>query len=320
MKRKTFFLFLSLIFIVFSFGCVSNGGSQEEAEASYVVAKFPINGTILINGNPGSSASLVSGEPLEISLKFKNSGDQTMYDLTGISTGCLEEVSKSAAADLLEPNAQQFFSWSFKALDLQSSSKISCPQALRLCYETEADGVVQIVLVPENWNSEFPIPSSTYTSDVLSLGFQLGAVRVLKEGDNNFTGKLIIMNVGPGWVDYANYSKYGARADGSPALGINLLKNLTLKIATEDSGIVIKKVFDEPVNEKETVIDTTQIGKDKEYLLRLIQGRELDIPIKFEVKDPSKYQSTPVIETLQIEIHHGYCIDVGSVDITMTGR
>jgi len=324
MKTKNLFIFL-LIFLAFVFGCV---GGPAETKATTEVATGPINGTVLLNGNPGNVLNLVSGQIAEISLDMRNVGVTEMKNIEARLIGCLparegsEEIAKEES---LSPNERTFLSWSVQALELGQSEIINCQDILRVCYDTESKGIREIKFLPEAWTGEQEVAHSSTTSDVLDFKYSIGTFRVLKSGENILSGTIKIENVGPGWVDYMNRSRL--LRDGKPALKMNHLKSLNITISGE--GVKFISISDLKGNDltpyltnngRTIYLSIDQIDENYDYLLKLIQGKELYLKFQLEVTDPDLFQDSPITRTLSIEADHGYCIDVATITVKMRGR
>ena len=315
-KLSFFFIFISLFSLAFTFGCLDNGLSFDGSSS---FGKGQINGTVLLNGKAGTTLNLVSEQNSQIGFKIKNVGQKEMTNVTGRLIGCLPSENEEgeeiiATEEVIPPNGQSFLVWDVEALKLSQSEELTCFDIIRICYNYESTGLTELKFVPEDYSGEPEVANTADGSDMLDYEFQFGTTRVLEDG-NEVNGAIYLRNNGAGWIDYTNYNNNKK---------INHLTKLNLAISGE--GVGFSQIGDkeiEPIEKNLTFsLDTESdnyVGKDYEYLLKFVQGKEDYIRTEMKVNEPDLFQDSPETRTLTVTAEHGYCVDVATVAINMRG-
>jgi hypothetical protein len=331
--NKAFFAFLILFLLVFVLGCINVGGGGGQvgpATSSAKITKGILNATVLINGVETISVPLTSQQIAEIGVKLRNIGSDKITNVTGKMYGCLNDTTDGANAKSAElrPNEETYLSWRLQAPTMGQSERLTCPVIMRICFDYITDGYTDIVTLPEDYSGVPPIANIYVTKDLLDMTFDIGTLRIINRADANIvTGNLIISNIGPGWVDYVNYP-------ANSGLEMNKIRSINLTLASKDNGLFINEINEVKKstlenagwltsNGKTIMISsaTTRVGNTSyDYLLEMIGGKELRWRMTFDVKDPSVYQNETSLETLNVVVDHGYCIDIASIDAVLSGR
>jgi len=317
--NKNFFYFLLIFSLILILGCI--GGGQQQAtpnETSGQFSKGTFSAKVIVNGQTTNTMTLLSQQSAQIGLQIQNVGGSDLKNVKAILVGCAEGVVHKDKANITA-GAQDFFSWTVTAQSLSQSEIINCPTTIRVCYDRISRGYTELKFIPEDYLDVPEPPNSFSDSDVLATTFNIGVTRVLTNISNDFSSTITISNIGQGWVDYANYT-------GS--LSLNTLRKLTINISSPN--VVITKLRDALVpvrniteisgsNWTAVVLNASTAGPDIS-LLKLVQGNELYLPIRLNVTNANPYQSAPITETLNVEIDHGYCLDLATIQVTLRGR
>lgn len=308
----------SLIFIL---GCnfPGGGGGSNVSAATGEVSKGTFNASILVNGMGTSTMSLLSEQSAQIGLQIKNIGSSDLKDVKALLIGCIEGKPNKDNITVMYPNTADYLSWTVQAPPLSQSEVINCPLTIRICYDKNSSGYTELKFIPDQY-TEAPEPANSFSdSDVLSISFNFPVIRVLNTSANDITGSLTITNIGPGWVDYSNYSVY-------PNLSINTIKSLTINLSANKVAITkLRDISGSDLSKwlsnggKLLTLTTKNAGSDIS-LLKLVQGKELYLPLRLNVTNASIYQSAPKTELLDVTIEHGYCLDIATIQTTLRGR
>jgi hypothetical protein len=307
--NKNFFYFLIIFSLILILGCI--GGGQQQAtsnETSGQFSKGTFSAKVIVNGQNTNMMTLLSQQSAQIGLQIQNVGGSDLKNVKAILVGCAEGVVHKDKANITA-GGQDFFSWTVTAPSLSQSEIINCPTTIRVCYDRISRGYTELKFIPEDYLDTPEPPNSYSDSDVLATTFNIGVTRVLKNGPNDFSGAITISNIGPGWVDYVTYTE---------GLSINTLRKLTINISSPN--VAITKLRDEPGNYGSTFVLDAATAGSKISLLKLVQGNELYLPIRLNVTNANPYQSAPITETLNVEIDHGYCLDLATIQVTLRGR
>jgi len=317
-----------LFSLVFIFGCISGPSDQTNVnESTGEVAKGTFSANILVNGKGTDTISLLSQQSAQIGLQIRNSGDSELKNVKALVVGCIDGVATKNNASIITVGGQDYFSWTVTAPSLSQSEVINCPITIRVCYDKVSKGYTELKFIPEQY-TEAPEPPTSYSdSDVLSLSFNFPVIRVLcnttgstcnvNPNANEISGSLTITNIGPGWIDYTNYST-------SEGLAINTIRGLRINVTADKVKIIklrdVSGLRGWLSNEDRTLNLTTSKAGTEISLLRLVQGKDLYLPIRLNVTDSLIYQSEPKTETLNVEVDHGYCVDLAQLSATLRGR
>ncbi|MCD6575541.1 MAG: hypothetical protein J7K73_00065 [Nanoarchaeota archaeon] len=312
MNKKALLAFSLLFLLALTFGCI--GGKKEEGSGEQGVGT--LNATILVNGVKTNTLNLVSNQNAQIGIKIKNTGVNPIENVTGRILGCLE--AEDAYVDEILPNNQRYMSWDVRAPEMGEGERINCPTTIRICFDYNSKGYTDLVFIPGDYNDVPPSPSRYVSSDFLDIAYNFGVDRVIPDSDENtLSGQIIIKNVGPGWVDYINYSNN---------LSLNTIRKINITLIgdnieiTKFGGLSKSELGDWLSDDgKSLVITSDNVGEYK-YLLKLIQGKELFLKMNIEPTNPAAFQESTKIYQLRTEINHGYCIDIATLDTTLRGR
>ena len=308
--NKNFFYFLLIFSLILILGCI-DGGQQQQPTSNETVGQFSkgtFSAKVIVNGQSTNMMTLLSQQSAQIGLQIQNVGGSDIKNVKAILVGCVEGTVHKDKANITA-GSQDFFSWTVTAPPLSQSELINCPTTIRVCYDRISRGYTELKFIPDAYLDAPEPPNSFSDSDVLATTFNIGVTRVLNNSPNDFSGTITISNIGPGWVDYVSYT------DG---LSINTLRKLTINVSS--SNVVITKLRDTPGNYGSSfVLDATTAGSNIS-LLKLVQGNELYLPIRLNVTNSNPYQSAPITETLNVEIDHGYCLDLATIQVTLRGR
>jgi len=85
-------------------------------------------------------------------------------------------------------------------------------------------------------------------------------------------------------------------------------------------NVVITKLRDLPINPTGTFVLEAASAGTSISLLKLVQGNELYLPIRLNVTNAAAFQTAPITETLNVEIDHGYCLDLATIQVSLRGR
>ena len=312
MDRRLFVFFL-LFLLVLSFGCT--GGSKEKPHQQNTGS---LNATVLVNGIQSDTLSLVSNQNAQIGVNLKNNGVRTLFNVTGRLLGCLE-ANDSNISEIL-PNTKNYLSWDVKAPEMGEGETMNCPTTIRICFNYTSKGYTDIVFVPENYNDIPPASSSTSSSDYFNFNYKFGVNRVINNSnDNTFSGEIYLKNIGPGWVDYVNYSN---------GLSMNMLRSINLTLIGDNLEIVKFGGLNQSTlqsngwlrnNNKTLNINSSNVDSYG-YLIKLIQGKELFDKMTLNVTNSHAFQDSTYIAGLKTEVNHGYCIDVATLNTQLSGR
>jgi hypothetical protein len=252
-------------------------------------------------------------------VNLKNNGIRTMTNVTGKLLGCLD--ANDSHVDEILPNTKNYLNWDVKAPEMGEGETMNCPTTLRICFDYISKGYTDLIFLPENYSDVPPSPGSTSSSDYLNFGYKFGVNRVISgSNDNTFSGEIYIRNIGPGWVDYANYSN---------GLSMNTLRSINLTLVGDNLEIVKFGGLNQPTlhskgwltnNNKTLMITTSKNIENYGYLIKLIQGKELFDKITLNVTDSSAFQDNSYIASLKTEVNHGYCIDAATINTRLSGR
>ena len=313
MNKKILFAFSLLFLLALSLGCIGgNKNSNNNAQAT----SGTLNATILINGVQRNNMVLVSEQNAQIGLKLKNNGNEPIENVTGRVLGCLN--SSDAFTEEVLPHTQKYLSWDVKAPELGEGEKINCPTTIRICFDYTTKGYTDLVFVPEDYNEAPPSPSHTVSGDYLGINYKFGVARVMKQGDNEMNGEITINNIGDGWVDYINYTN---------GMSLNTLRKVNITLIGDNiaiskfGGLDQSELSNWLSNDKKTLILTADNTKEGySYLTKLVQGKSLFLKLNINVTNPDSFQDGTKIYQLRTEINYGYCIDIATLDTTLSGR
>ena len=56
------------------------------------------------------------------------------------------------------------------------------------------------------------------------------------------------------------------------------------------------------------------------YMLRMVQGREINSRVVLNVVSPDAFQKGVEVGTFETEIEHGYCMDIATINTVLRGR
>ena len=311
-KYSFIFVFFLMFLVAFSMGCIGGENKQKNVTNS-------LNTQVLVNGIQTDKIHLVSGQSVQIGVKIKNEGNSKIENLTGRVLGCLSSGDRLPQKQELTPNSEVYLSWDIKAPQMGEGETINCPTTIRICFETETKGYTDLVFLPEDYSEEPPVAHKESFSDFLKFDYNFGVMRVIdstEEGKNTFSGNIYLTNVGNGWVDYISYKNN---------LNLNVLKELNVTLVGDNIKFTsfggVKNIPNNWIsnNGKTLVITPSNVG-DYSYILRLIQGKELFEKVGFETTDSGKFQDSTHIYQLKTSAKYGYCIDVATLDTTLSGR
>jgi hypothetical protein len=316
---KSLFVFLVPISLILVLGCIFPSGPSTTVDtATGEFSKGTFGGVLLVNGQGTETVSLLSEQSAQIGLRLRNVGSGEVENINALLVGCLEGQAVRSSTEQLLGGSEDVFSWSVQAPPLSSGEVISCPVFIRVCYDKVSRGTTELRFVPEGYTDIIEPASQFSDSDVLGINFNFGAIRVLSSGRNEVSGAITITNIGAGFVDYTAYP-------AGSNLAINTLRGVTMNLTAPGVEIVrIRDVTQDklPLSSDARTLELTASGAsiDTLSLLRLIQGREDFLQVRLNVTDPERYQEGPMTETLDVEVDHGYCIDVATLQATLRGR
>lgn len=337
MKPKTFFTFLLLFSIILILGCIGGGSGDVGPQTSQAdIQKGNINATLLINGKETTQTSLLGEQTTEIALKYRNAGTRTMNNLQSVVVGCLTPVSVNwdPGSDL-GPGQEVYMSWTMQAPEMGQGERITCPVIIRTCYEQTSDGYTEIPVVNEDYRDEFASASTYVRSDVLNIFNDANTFRIInaKGNDNEMLGRIYVSNSGPGWVDYVTYPV-------GEGLAIYKLKEINLNLTGEGnlrfksiagidaSNLESKnwltnegKTFSLNAADTSADFDSDNVPESYDYLLKMIGGKELSILYKIGANaDDYTGDNELVFERMNYEVTSGYCTDVATVSVILSGN
>ncbi len=318
MDKKIFGFFLLFSLVLF-LGCIGGGEKPSSEEQVGIVNKGTLNATILINGKPGDSITLLSSQSAQIGLTLKNSGLRTLGNVTGMLLGCLESDLDNPGD--IEPKSAQYLSWTVTAPLLGTSEIIKCPTSIRICFDYDSSSYTELVFIPEDYREAPPAPNAATASDFFAFSYNFGVIRVLKSGLNEIVGQISIKNVGPGWVDYIRYQ--------GTNLQIYTVKKLTIDISDIDGVEIVrygelsqdKLIENGWLDDNKKVLTITEENAGNYlYFLKMIQGKELVPRIVLNITNPELFQDSVNVYTMDVDVEHGYCIDMATINTEMRGR
>ena len=313
--NKNFFYFLLIFSLILILGCI-DGGQQQQPTSNESVGQFSkgtFSAKVIVNGQSTNMMTLLSQQSAQIGLQIQNVGGSDIKNVKAILVGCVEGNATKDKANITA-GGQDFFSWTVKAPSLSQSEIINCPTTIRVCYDRISRGYTELKFIPDAYVEAPEAPNSYSDSDVLATTFNIGVIRVLNNGPNEFSGAITISNIGRGWVDYVNYTD---------SLSINTLRKLAINISSQEGSlqnVLITKLRDLPINPTGTFVLEAASAGTSISLLKLVQGNELYLPIRLNVTNAAAFQTAPITETLNVEIDHGYCLDLATIQVSLRGR
>lgn len=351
MNKKILCFFLFFFFVALIMGCIGNGGRETDDET----IQDGLSTQILINGVQTKRVSLVSGQSAELGLNIKNMGENPVENVNVKLVGWLGEQSESETAEEIIPGMEYFLRWSIRSPELSRGERINHRAFIRMCFDYTTESYSDIVVIPEDYGAP-PVPQSRTSSDYLNVLYNIGATRAIRDRENKIVGQVIIRNKGSGWIDYPTYEGNlqrdllkeikieiegleGAEITGYGGVSRDFLQRIRLDSEELEGdynfGVTDTIIFQDMlpvinggggvgegvgrIDYETIVINYEDLEPAELYLLRVIRGQELTSRIEITLPGLDLYQDSVMIGRMHVSIEHGYCMDIATLDVTLTG-
>lgn len=321
MDTKFFFFFLFFLLIL-TIGCIDFADRIRTSEDEIV--KGGISAELLINGVPtGDSLNLISEQKVTMILKLKNVGERPIENVNAVIFGLFESEEEEFEGITLNPGEIYYLTWDMEAEKVRRGENLRGPTIFQVCFEQTAESYIQIITIPEDYRDTIPTPHSHTSSDYLNIRYRLNPTKIIEDSKQNIIyGDITVTNKGFGDIDYLDYT-------GN--LSINILKEVRINTSRmgdkfQNTDIVNyawrnREQLQPYLENNNLIINNEEIKSVDEFqFLRLIRGRELNSRIMLNVTDPENFQDTIEVGIIDIEIDHGYCIRIATINTVISGR
>ncbi len=312
-------LLIPILFVLFlTFGCV--GQNKETAKAVTNNTVGILSYTYSINGKNTNTMNLMRNQEKTIDVHVKNIGRYKMNDFRLKLISCLEPKRSNDHISSLMPGSEAYFNYVlFNNLSLTGQT-VRCESIVRAYFFYKTMGYFDIALINSSYKGSQPTLEGYSDSELLKMSYDFPREFVML--GENITGKLVVKNVGLGFVDYYNQSI------GS----MNSIYNITLEIPAD---LKLLYIGGNEVNSSWVTINSEKIGgedykvytlgydKLKNYpgmLWMLTMGTGvgntglLYLPITLQ---PPENVKNYKIERIFVEIHYGYSYDLFKFNLNL---
>ncbi len=277
------FLFLPILLIlIFSLGCVQK--QQEKEEEKGIEAK------IMINGQSGKVTLYQDSSPV-VFVKVTNNMDHDLINPRIYWLGC-GNLTPLSNLTRIKSGGEGTLSYQLdlSEINVPPGASTSCYLEGRLCFDRSDAAYTEISIYNQTPKSSL---NQNYDSSFLSITFYDQYVR----SGSSSTIRLRIENVQNGYLYYPEDFESGVIT--------------SLKI-TPGEHLSIKEIGGETIESPKGSVTIT--ADENKYLLRLINGKYLELPIKVSADDIGDS-----LTTMNVEVNYTYCVPIGKIYLIVKG-
>ena len=224
MRIAKLFPFFIVVILLFSFGCVGNNTQNQNAETKSVNTLGILQYEYSLNGKNVTSIHLLNGEQIQVGIKITNLGKHPINNVTLKLISCIDPAASNNYYNQILPQSSSYFSFTLVNNLSLASQEIKCPSTARVYFDYYTQSYHDIAVLGSSYSNQ-PPASHTYTdSELLSIKYELPSAFKIIDNNKIISGRIVITNIGNGFVDYPTFGKSNQLKE----IDIRLPNNFTL--------------------------------------------------------------------------------------------